>query len=278
MKDAVRESLSYGRLYWKMFRSKRTVKPKKVRFGEEQAQYALLYEPQRLVSDKIVVWVHGGGWNAGSPRFFDFVGQCIAGYGYRFVSLGYGLSPRHKYPCQIEDICFGYKKAMTYLREQGVDTSRVVLSGSSAGAHLSSILCCGRTVRETYDVDISNIVGFIGIGGPYCIAEKTPFAVNLLLHQLFQKGYDRKLGDPCRLMEKTPIPMLLIQSEHDGLLPYSYAERFYKKAMRLGNSCELYSVVDRKNTHSWYTAGMFLETREENRTLNQFLSWIERLP
>ena len=69
--------------------------------------------------------------------------------------------------------------------------------------------------------------------------------------------------------------MLLIQSEHDGLIDYACAERFCEKAKRLGNRCELYPVVDKKNTHSWYTAGIFLETREENRTLDRFFSWIE---
>ena len=40
-------------------------------------------------------------------------------------------------------------------------------------------------------------------------------------------------------------------------------------------ACELYEVVDKKNTHSWYTAGMFLETREDNKGLDKFFSWIE---
>lgn len=71
--------------------------------------------------------------------------------------------------------------------------------------------------------------------------------------------------------------MLLIQSEHDGLINYSCAEEFKKKAISLGNKCELYSVEDKKNTHSWYTAGMFLEKRDESKTLDKFLSWMENL-
>ena len=56
---------------------------------------------------------------------------------------------------------------------------------------------------------------------------------------------------------------------------YTCAEDFAARAEELGNVCELYSVTDKKNTHSWYTAGMFLETREENRGLDKFFSWIE---
>ena len=59
------------------------------------------------------------------------------------------------------------------------------------------------------------------------------------------------------------------------MINFSCAERFREKALSLGNECELYEVVDKKNTHSWYTAGMFLETREENRGLDKLFSWIE---
>ena len=71
--------------------------------------------------------------------------------------------------------------------------------------------------------------------------------------------------------------MLLIQSRHDGLIDFSCAERFRKRAMSLGIECELYEVVDKKNTHSWYTAGMFLETRRENKGLDKFFTWIENI-
>lgn len=275
MRDSVRESLSYFGLYWRMFWVKRSVEPQAVSFGPDRNQYFLYYAPERPVSDKLIVWVHGGGWNAGSPKFFDFVGQRVAGEGYRFVSLGYRLSPKHKYPCQIEDVCRGYSAAMAYLRARGVDTSRVVVSGPSAGAHLSSILCYSPRTRAAYGTDASNVVGFVGVGGPYSFSGRPSLSVRLLLDQLFAKGYDRSLGEPCALMERSPIPALLIQSTHDGLIDYACAERFLERAKALGNPCELYSVEDKRNTHSWYTAGMFLETRAGSHTLDRFFRWIE---
>ena len=277
MKDFVRESLSYWGLYKKMCQAKRTLIPQSVSFGEDKDQYFLYYEPERTVSDKTVIWVHGGGWNAGTPKYFDFVGQCIGNAGYRFISIGYRLSPKNRYPCQIEDVCKGYQAAIRYLNERNIDTSKVIVSGPSAGAHLSSILCYSKLVQEEYGADVSHVIGFIGVGGPYCFSGRTSLSVRILLDQLFAKGYDRTKGEPCSLMVKNPIPMLLIQSRHDGLIDFSCAERFYEKARSVGNECELYEVVDKKNTHSWYTAGMFLETREENRGLDKFFSWIENI-
>lgn len=260
-----------------MLHVKKEIKPQSVPFGTDKQQYFLYYEPENRTSDKIIVWVHGGGWNAGSPKQFDFVGQCACKNGYRFLSLGYRLSPKHKYPCQIEDVCRGYQAAVSFLQKKGIDTTKIIVSGPSAGAHLSSILCYGKKVQEQYGVDISPVIGFVGSGGPYRFSEKDSLSVRLLLSQLFAKGYDRTQGEPCALMAKSHIPMLLIQSKHDGLISYSCAEHFFDKAKSLGIPCELYSVVDQKNTHSWYTAGMFLETRETNQGLDKFFTWIEQI-
>ena len=275
MNDSLRESLSYFGLYRKMFQVKRKYKPEMVSYGKNKEQYFLYYEPEKIVSDKIIVWIHGGGWNAGNPRFFDFVGQCVCDQGYRFFSLGYRFSPGYKYPCQIKDVCAAYNSAVSYLKEKGTDVSKIIIAGPSAGAHLASIMCYCRKVQEKYKVDVSNVIGFIGSGGPYSFREDQSLTVRLLLGQLFREGYDRRNGEPVMLMGKSSIPMLLIQSRHDGLIEYACAEDFAARAEELGNVCELYSVTDKKNTHSWYTAGMFLETRAENKGLDKFFSWIE---
>jgi len=275
MNDFLRESLSCFGLYRKMFQVKKKYQPTAVPYGRDKEQYFLYYEPTKAVSDKIIVWVHGGGWNAGNPKFFDYVGQCVCDQGYRFISLGYRLSPKNKYPAQIRDVCDGFNSAIGYLRERGTDLSKIIVAGPSAGAHLASIMCYCRKVQEKYSVDISNIVGFIGSGGPYSFRDDQSVTLRLLLNQLFRRGYDRRNGEPVALMNRNHIPMLLIQSRHDGLIDYACAEDFAGKAEAVGNSCELYSVADRKNTHSWYTAGIFLETRQENKGLDKFFSWIE---
>lgn len=277
MNDFLRESFSYFGLYRRMFAAKKPVSAERVSFGNDKDQYFSYYAPEGPTSDKLIVWVHGGGWNAGSPAFFDYVGQCFAAAGYRAVSLGYRLSPKNRYPRQIEDVCAGFTAATRFLSGRRVDTSKVVVAGPSAGAHLASILCYSRAIQARYGVDVSGVVGFIGSGGPYSFREDAGLALKLLLNQLFEKGSDRSAGEPLALLEPSDIPMLLIQSRHDGLINYACAEDFAARAHALGIPCELYSVVDRKNTHSWYTAGMFLETREENKGLDKFFTWIEAL-
>ena len=276
MIDYIRENLSYYPIYYRLlFKTKKDVTPEYVSYGGDKEQYFLYYEPAKPVSDKVVVWVHGGGWNAGNPKYFDYVGQNMARAGYRFVSIGYRLSPKNKYPAQIEDVCTAYNAAIRYLKEKGIDTTKIILSGPSAGAHLSSIMCYSKATQKKYNVDVSGIISYVGFGGPYSFRKSMSLTLKMLLGMLFAKGYDRKEAEPWSLMDSSNIPMLLIQSRHDGLIEFGCAEDFANKAKTVGNSCEIYEVEDKKNTHSWYTAGCFLFERSENKTLNRFMTWIE---
>lgn len=278
MIDYIRENLSYYPIFWRyLFKTKKEFIPERVDYGSDKEQYFLYYEPAKTVSDKLVIWVHGGGWNAGNPKFFDYVGQNMARQGYRFISIGYRLSPKNKYPAQIEDVCAAYNAAIKYMKEKGVDTSKTVVSGPSAGAHLSSILCYSKAMQKKYGADVSNVIGYVGFGGPYSFRKSMSMTLKMLLGMLFAKGYDRTEAEPWTLMDKSDIPMLLIQSRHDGLVEFACAEDFADKAKTVGNKCEIYEVEDKKNTHSWYTAGCFLFGRGENRTLDRFLTWIEKV-
>lgn len=277
MNDFLRESFSYSKIFKEIRKIEKKITPEKIAYGRDKNQYYYCYEPEKLLSDKIIVWIHGGGWNAGTPADFDYMGQRITEEGYRFISMGYRLSTQKKYPAQIEDVCAGYNHAIRYLKEKGIDTSKIIICGPSAGAHLSSILTFSKADRERYGVDISGVIGYVGWGGPYCFNEKTSLTLKLLENQLFPKRYDRKQAEPLSLLTKTDIPMLLIQSRHDGLVDFSFAEDMRNKAIELGMQCELYEVIDELNTHSWYTAGIFVKNRDENKSLDKFYRWVEEL-
>ncbi len=275
MNDFLRESFSYSKIFKEIRKIERKTDPERIDYGSDKNQYYYYYEPEKLLSDKIIIWIHGGGWNAGTPEDFDYMGQRIAGEGYRFISMGYRLSTQKKYPAQIEDVCKGYNHAVSYLKEKGIDTSKIIICGPSAGAHLSSILAFSRADQKKYGVDISGVIGYVGWGGPYCFNEKTSFVLRTLENRLFPKGYDRKQAEPVNLLTKNHIPMLLIQSRHDGLVDFSFAEDFRDKALELGMQCELYEVTDELDTHSWYTAGVFVKNRQENKSLDKFYTWVE---
>ena len=179
MIDSIRENLSYFELYARMACNKKIVKPIKIEYGEYKEQYFLYYETATVKSNKLIFYIHGGGWNAGSPEFFDFVGQRCIKEGYRFMSCGYRLSPKTKYPGQIEDCVKCFEQAMAYLERKNIDSADVIVIGPSAGAQLGSILC--------YSYEFKQTKAFIGLCGPYCF-DKSGLSVRMLLDILFEKN------------------------------------------------------------------------------------------
>src|SRR6187200_77765 len=86
----------------------------------------------------LIVWVHGGGWAAGSKEQVGAIRQLQRGYA--VASVGYRLSGEAIFPAQIEDC----KAAVRWLRahhaEYGLDSDHVGAWGSSAGGHLVALL------------------------------------------------------------------------------------------------------------------------------------------
>jgi len=101
-----------------------------------------VYRPagRDLVGAPVLIEVHGGGWTMGSK---DEQGiplmQRMAERGWLCVSVNYRLAPRDPFPAQIIDV----KKAIAWVKEHaeeyGGDPSYVVLTGGSAGGHLTSL-------------------------------------------------------------------------------------------------------------------------------------------
>ena len=87
MKDYLRESFSYFGLYWRMLRARKHTTPVYKRFGSDKEQYFLCYKPEKVRSDKVIIWVHGGGWNAGNPRFYKMSRPNVQKILYKNVQL-----------------------------------------------------------------------------------------------------------------------------------------------------------------------------------------------
>lgn len=88
-----------------------------------------------------VVWVHGGGWVAGSRKAVSHWLRILASAGYATVAVGYSTSRRDaRYPTPLRQV----NQALGWLHEHadslGLDTHRLVLGGSSAGAQISAQL------------------------------------------------------------------------------------------------------------------------------------------
>ena len=86
---------------------------------------------ERADSDmQVVMLIHGGGFNAGSPRTHrKFAANFAQLTGRRVLLPDYRLAPEHRYPAAIDDIIAVYAGLLA----QGVERHEVVVCGDSAG-------------------------------------------------------------------------------------------------------------------------------------------------
>lgn len=93
----------------------------------------------------VVVWIHGGAWISGWKEDVAPYLRILAGHGYAAVGLNYSLGPERTYPTAVDQL----NQALAYLDdhagELGLDPSRIVLAGDSAGAQLASQLATAIT-------------------------------------------------------------------------------------------------------------------------------------
>jgi acetyl esterase/lipase len=100
------------------------------------------YLPKGLDKAPVIVAVHGGGWQAGSPDSLNAWAPFMARNGYAVFAIRYRLAKpgAGSYPAAVYDV----KAAVQFVRakaaELGFDPSRVALAGASAGAHLASLV------------------------------------------------------------------------------------------------------------------------------------------
>ena len=100
-----------------------------------------LFKPKAVGSYPSVIYGHGGGWVLGGPdTHSDMCAELAEAAQCAVLLLDYRLAPEHPYPAQLEDSL----KAWRWVREKGaahgMDASRIIAAGDSAGGQMSVAL------------------------------------------------------------------------------------------------------------------------------------------
>lgn len=103
------------------------------RDGELGGRACEIGEPRGAAGGDLL-FVHGGGWVAGTPAHFRKLAGFVAREaGLRSHAISYSLAPEHPFPAGVEDALAAYRD----LLERGADPRTLVLAGESAGGGLA---------------------------------------------------------------------------------------------------------------------------------------------
>ncbi|MCR5358063.1 MAG: alpha/beta hydrolase [Lachnospiraceae bacterium] len=279
MNDTVREYLSYPKFIVPLLKVKKTVKADEVVWGGKD-QYFMFFPAAGDKKDKLIIYIHGGGWNSHSPKQDFYIGQNLAMHGYDCFMPEYRKTPKYTYEDIADDVFKDYAEIRKYIKEKGLSYDKTILMGSSAGAHLAAVLCFDGARQERFSISKDEFNGLLLMAGPLCFDYEKTGTEKTLLKYLFgsKEVSDWKKGEPYSMLSaRDDFKLKMIHSKHDGLLGWDQAQAFCDKASILGMETELYEVKEAWNTHSAYCSGVFLKTREESDTLNKTYEMLEEM-
>jgi acetyl esterase len=100
-----------------------------------------LYTPHRAMGPlPVLVYLHGGGWAAGSVATHDPFCRLLSNAAAVIIlSVEYRLAPEHPHPAALEDTLTAVRWATDHAAQWGGDPARIALGGDSAGAHLAAV-------------------------------------------------------------------------------------------------------------------------------------------
>lgn len=89
--------------------------------------------PAGTAMDKVILWIHGGGYIAGScSDHRNHVAKFVQGSGIGALQYEYRLAPEYPFPAALEDTLTVYDWLLT----QGILPANIVFAGDSAGGGL----------------------------------------------------------------------------------------------------------------------------------------------
>ena len=95
---------------------------------------AIWADAQGGATDRVLQYVHGGGYVIGSAHYYRrLTGHLAKAVGCRVLNVDYRLAPEAPHPAPVEDSTAAYR----WLLDQGISPNRVAIAGDSAGGGLT---------------------------------------------------------------------------------------------------------------------------------------------
>lgn len=263
------------------------IKDVNYRIGGSRARLDI-YRPKGvdLTDAPVLIQVHGGGWIIGDKGQQGLLlMNAMAKRGWICVSVNYRLAPKHPFPAQIIDV----KRAIAWVKqnihEYGGDPAYVVITGGSAGGHLSSLAAVTPSYAmyqpgfEEVDTSVQACVPFYGvydvagiIGDSYSKGIRDDF----FAPSVFQK--DPKT-DPEPFYQASPLyhvngdepDFLVIHGANDSLVRVTQARAFVARLKEVSKHTVTYLELP-GTQHAFEVFGS-IRSRHVIKAVERWLCW-----
>lgn len=234
----------------------------------------------------VLVQVPGGAWVSGNTRHQAYpLMDRLRGAGWVCVPISYRLSPRATWPDHVVDV----KRALAWVKanieQYGGDPGFVVITGGSAGGHLSALAALSANQPEFQpgfeeaDTSVAAAVPFYGVydlldwdgrGGP---AGNIGYIERVVLKSSPIEDRDRwRRASPITYAGPESPPVMLIHGTNDSLVPIDGARRL-ARALRQGSQQPVVYAELPRAQHA-FDIYASVRTLYTVRAVEHFLAWV----
>jgi acetyl esterase/lipase len=207
-------------------------------------------QPEGEVRDTAIFYVHGGGWNSGARDIYHYHLEHFSSKGFWCASVGYRLAPQAKFADQMTDVMEGYDRFVRYLEEHAPGIRRIVVTGSSAGAHLASLLALMHPEQLGRKLNLAGEWrkpdACLSVNGPGTL-EKWPDmneSIKNSIEQMIGAAYEEETdafakASPIRYVHEGCPEFLFFVVEHEPYFPHEYVREMSDRIVACGGKSEV---------------------------------------
>lgn len=213
----------------------------------------------------VVISFFGGGWVGGHPRQFYPQSEYFASLGMVAISAEYRVKSKHQttpFEC-VKDGKSVVRWVRQHAKQLGIDPSKIVVCGGSAGGHVAACTALIQGHEEAdEDLSVSSKPNAMILMNPVLDTTKKGYGAEKV------KGHETEIS-PCHQVKTNLPPCIFFHGTQDKTVPYENVVRFEKLMKQAGNDCLLIPAIGedhgffnphcfrKKNTDEWFKYSMY---------------------
>jgi acetyl esterase/lipase len=216
-----------------------------------------VYQPAKATAPTpTLIYIHGGGWVGGDRNGAFFNTLPYLEMGWAVVNVSYRLARVSLAPAAVEDCRCALRWVISKAKDYNFDISKLVVTGHSAGGHLS--LMTGmlpasagldRQCPGNEELKVAAIINWFGITDVGDLLEgpnQQTYAVTWL-SSLTNRDEIAKRASPLTYVRSGLPPILTIHGDADTVVPYSHATRLHEALTKAGVANQLLTIPGGKH-------------------------------
>jgi acetyl esterase/lipase len=213
-----------------------------IRYGDDPSQFAEIYYPEG-VSRGVVVVIHGGFWRAaydaslGRPLAHSLAAEGWTAWNLEYRRVGNGGGS----PQTLDDVAAGIDALADV---DGLDTTRVITLGHSAGGHLAT-WAASRGRFERWQPERVRVTGVVSQAGVLDLRAAYELGLGGGAVEAFLGHPPGPEDDSVEPLRQVPldVPVRCVHGRDDATVPISQSESYVEAATAAGGDAVLVDVA-----------------------------------